>query len=145
MLRKTFLITCILFCLIAPAEALQWQTTNQITIGWDAVTMMDNGEPIPADNTVKYRIYMTNATTDPDKTNPVVVTETDQLQHTLTINTEGKYIVGIASVRYDAGGVEVSESVVNWSDVNGELTPNPFGLVHYVPLLPPTGLHVVTP
>ena len=138
---KTLVITAILIILFAPyAGSLEWKATNQATIAWDQVTTLENGDPLPANNTIKYRVYLANAVTDSDKTNPALLGEIDQLQYTLTLNSEGKYFVGVQSVRYDENALEIEVSTVNWSDVNGAMTPNPFGLVHYLPPAAPANL-----
>jgi hypothetical protein len=123
-----------------PGFCVEWRSTNQATIAWDAVTTLDDGSALPAGHTVKYRVYLSNAVTDPEKSNPALLGETDQLEYTITLNTEGKYYAGVQSVRYDENTVEVGTSVINWSDTNGEMTPNPFGLIHYLPPAAPVNL-----
>jgi hypothetical protein len=124
------------------AGSVEWKTTNQATVQWDAVATLENGDPLPAGNTVAYRVYLANAVTDPNKDNPTNLTPTpiSQLTMTLTLNVEGKYFVGVQAVRYDESGTEIGVSTINWSDVNGAATPNPFGLVHY--LLPATPMNL---
>jgi hypothetical protein len=130
---KSFAAILIITLLLVPcASSVEWKATNQATAAWDAVITLEGGDPLPASHTVKYRVYLSNAITDPDKANPALLGETDQLQFVITLNAEGKYFVGVQSVRYDESAVEVSASSVNWSDVNGAATPNPFGLVHYL-------------
>lgn len=119
---------------------VEWKTTNQATAAWDAVTTLDDGSALPAGNTVKYRVYLSNAVTDPDKANPALLGETDQLEYVITLNAEGKYFVGVQSVRFDETATEVGVSAINWSDTNGAATPNPFGLVHYLPPAAPANL-----
>lgn len=114
------------------AEAVEWKALNQATVEWEAVSANEAGDPLPAGDTVKYRVYLANAVTDPDKTNAVLLGETDQLEYILTLNTEGRFVVGVSAVRYDDAGTELEESAINWSDVNGEATPNPFGFEHYL-------------
>jgi hypothetical protein len=138
-LKSLVAILIITLLLVPCASSVEWKATNQATVAWDAVTTIEGGDPLPANNTVKYRVYLSNAITDPDKANPALLGETDQLQYVLTLNSEGKYFVGVQSVRYD-NAVEVSVSSVNWSNVNGAATPNPFGLVHYAPPAAPANL-----
>lgn len=114
------------------AFCVEWRSTNQATVAWDAVTTLADGSALPAGHYVHYRIYLANAMTDPDKTVPAILGETAELQYTMTLNTEGKYYVGVQTVRYDETDAEITVSDINWSDVNGEYTPNPFGLVHYL-------------
>ena len=48
----------------------EWITTNSSVISWDAVTAMSNGDPIPDTDIIEYAVYLSNAITDPDKSNP---------------------------------------------------------------------------
>ena len=141
MMKKLILIIAILavvFC--GFANAIEWTTANEKTIAWDAPTTLADGEPIPANHTLKYRVYLANFATDPDKTNPALLGETDQLSYSIVLNTEGKYIAGVQTVRYDENNIEISISDINWSDVNGEYTPNPFGIMHFIPTEMPKNL-----
>ena len=124
------------------ADAIEWKAANQVTIAWDATTTLIDGQPIPAGAIIKYDIYLSNADTDPGKTNPIKLNAApiDALQYVVTLNTEGKYIVGVKALRFDDTGAMVAESNMNWSDVNGVKTPNPFGLVHYIAPEPPGNL-----
>jgi len=140
-MKKLTLIIAILAIVSAGfANAVEWHTANEKTISWDAVTTLTDGNPIPANHTLKYRIYLANAITDPDKTNAALLVETDQLSYSIVLNTEGKYFAGVQTVRYDENNVEVSISGINWSDINGEYTPNPFGIQHFIPTEMPKNL-----
>ena len=122
------------------AEAQTWHSTNQITIAWDAVTQTVEGNPIPPAE-VSYDLFVSNAITDPDKSNPSQIAE-DVLptQYTVTLNVEGKFFIGVRAARTVEGERE-SESTICWSD-NGECTPVPFGLRRYAPPAGVTGLRV---
>ena len=137
------LIMTLIFALtVICADAIEWKAANQVTIAWDATTTLIDGQPIPAGAIIKYNVYLSNADTDPDKINPIKLNAEpiDALQYVVTLNTEGKYIAGVKALRFDAAGAQVSESDTNWSDVNGDMTPNPFGLVHYIAPEPPGNL-----
>lgn len=127
-----------IFC--GNAAAVDWKVTNQATIAWDAVITLGDGSALPAGNLIKYKVYLANAITDPNKQNPATLGETDQLEYLITLNAEGKFIPGVSAVRYDETGAAIDESAINWADVNGESTPNPFGLVHYIPPAMPMNL-----
>ena len=121
---------------VAPSHAVDWKNLNQATVAWDAVTTLSDGSAIPEGSSIQYRVYMANAVTDPNKTNPAVLGTIPNIEYLITINAEGKYIIGVSAVRF-ADGAEVEESDINWSDVNGDSTPNPFGFVHYLkPAIP---------
>lgn len=139
-MRKLITVSIIVLLFAAVATAVEWRVTNQATVSWDPVMTLENGDPLPATDSIKYKVYLSNAATDPGKTNPVLLGETDQTQYTLTLNTEGKFIVGVTAVRYNESAEEVGESEINWSDVNGAATPNPFGLLFYHPPASPVNL-----
>ena len=134
---KTFLtFVMILVIGVWSVSAVDWKTLNQATIEWDAVTTLIDDTPFPAEHTIKYRVYLAA----PDKTGVTVVSDTTDTSFTLTFSAEGKYVVGVSAVRLDENGAEVEESEINWSDVNGAATPNPFGFIHYIKPAMPTGL-----
>jgi len=139
--RSLVCLAVMLALILTPAYAVEWKTVNQATIAWDPVTTNIDGDPIPAEHTIKYRVFLANATTDPNKENPVQLGETDQTQYLITLNVEGRYIAGVQSVRYDENGTELAVSPdINWSDVNGAATPNPFGFVRWIPPSSPGNL-----
>ena len=135
-MKKVIVTLLISLVFVVSALSIEWKTANQATVQWDAVTTLSDGNPVPSDNSVKYRVYLANAVTDPDKTNPSLLTTNpiSALEYIITLNTEGKYYIGVSAVRYDSTGAEIAdtESDINWSDTNGESTPNPFGLVYYI-------------
>lgn len=133
MKRLIVVLAIALLFVCSTVGAVEWKKTNQATVAWDAVTTLVDGSAIPAGDVLKYRVYLANAQTDPDKANPALLGETDQLEYLITLNTEGRYWVGVQTVRYDSAGVELEVSTINWSDVNGEYTPNPFGIFHHLP------------
>jgi hypothetical protein len=117
----------------AMAQVDNWHIANQATVGWNAVTLLDNGEPIPATDTVRYVVLMSNAITDPNKTNPVELGTTDALEYVITLNTEGRYLVGIKSERL-VEGTKVAESTVAWSDDPAAVKDGKtFGLTYFRP------------
>ncbi len=129
MRRKISLFVVLFLVLLAGiALAQTWHTTNQATVAWDAVT-------VPADSTVEYVVYLSNAITDPDKNNPAEVATTTSLDQLITLNVEGSYFVGVKSRRIlTADGTNVGESDISWSDdptrvQNGET----FGLRYFIP------------
>jgi len=98
------------------ANALDWHTANQSTVGWSEVTTLVNGDPIPAGNTITYQTYLVNAVTDPGKQNPAdtgIVTTNEKIY---TLGTEGKYYVGAQSLR-NVDGEVLESSDIAWSDI----------------------------
>ena len=108
-MKKLFGIIALLIVFVAApvwAQDVVWHNANQVTVGWDAVTQDIDGDPITG---VTYEVLLANADTDPSKTNPVVVAETDLLEATLTM-TKGRYFVGVRAVYLDM------MSGINWGD-----------------------------
>jgi len=120
-MKKLFIVLLVLMA--STVWAITWHTANQITVAWDAVTT------VTAPDVLKYGVY----TKILPNGEPVFLHEQDTTVVTITFQAEGKYIIGVTSVRY-VGGAEGErlESVVNWSDENGENTPNPFGSSYYI-------------
>jgi hypothetical protein len=141
-MKKLVLITLVAFFLctsLAFAE-VNWHTANQATIGWNEVTQLADGTPIPAGNEVRYVVYLANATTDPEKTNPAEIAQTTTLEQLITLNVEGNFYAGVKAERWFEGA-KVGESVIAWSDdplaVKDGQT---FGLRYFLGLAPVTGI-----
>lgn len=124
----------------AGAQALDWHTANQTTVAWDAVTLNTAGDPIPADNTIEYKVYLANAITDPNKANPVEIYVGSETVYTITLADEGQYFVGLQTIRR-LENVVVGESILVWSDdpaatgAGGE-----FGIRYFISPAHPTGM-----
>ena len=101
--------------LVGVAWAVPFYNSNQATLAWEAVTTDVDGDPLAG--TITYQIYLANADTDPNKTNPVAVVDedgnTEDLQATITIGTKGRYFVGVSAF---LDGEATLESVINWGD-----------------------------
>jgi len=114
---KKLLITILAVLFFAgTANALDWHTANQSTVGWGEVTTVGNGNPIPAGSTITYQTYLANSVTDPDKLNPAdtgIVTINEKIY---TLNTEGKFYVGAKSLR-NVDGEILESSTIAWSDI----------------------------
>lgn len=132
--------------------AQTFHTMNQATVGWDAVTTNEDGTPLGENDVVKYRMYISNAVTDPDKANPAEITPDSDgdgtldpisdTQFTVTLNVEGKFFFGVKAERYVDGNF-VGDSIISWSDnpaivANGET----FGLQYFLPPAKPGGLSI---
>lgn len=145
-MKKRLIVILAIFIMLIGSIALAqtWHTANQATVAWDAVTTIDNGDPLPATDTIEYVVYLSNAITDPNKDNPVEVARTTNLEQLITLNVEGQYFVGCKAIRKIADGTEVGESVVAWSDdpqyvLNGET----FGLRYFLAPSAPSNLRPV--
>ena len=135
------LVLTMLLCWKAYAQP--WYDTNQATLAWDEVTANIDGTAIGSDETVKYRLFYVNVSNDPNKDNPILVSDNiETTRGIITLNIEGRFYPGIQAVSFDAEGNELRKSEINWSD-NAELNPNPFGLRHLLPLGLPINLRPV--
>lgn len=141
----------LLIALVLPfIFGLAWHTANQATIGWDEVTKIKPGD------SYAYIIYKKN----PDGTGQEELQRVPfgTTQATITFLAEGRMVVGIDTERTvdvnDDGVVDdldkdvegffviMTSGVINWSDVNGVNTPNPFGLQYFVKPEAPVNFHV---
>ncbi len=123
----------ILLILLAPLLMAQDIIyTSSAVVEWDAVTTLGNGDPIPAGWTVEYEIFIS----DPE-TSIGTITQTE-IDISVTWNTH-RY-VGVRAVMND--GTMIHYSNINWSNVNGTQTPDPFTLVGVQPPAVPLGLRV---
>lgn len=135
MKRKVFLSALVAVALLATlAWAQPWHTANQVTVAWDAVTVDENGQPLDTtEATVAYKLYLANARTDPNKTNPTEIAQVDTTSHLITLGVEGRYYVGVATVRVETGTTNVvAVAPISWSD-DTTLTDSPFGLRYFIP------------
>jgi len=143
MKRLIFLLAIVFLLLTSPVFGQNWVTTNQATVGWDAVVYStDQGERLV------YRTYLVNSKTDPGKVNPALIGDTEELQYTFTLTQKGSYFVGVRSVVQVLEGSawsDVSQSEIGWSDdptyVAGGET---FGIRYYPPPGVPGGMKPVT-
>jgi hypothetical protein len=133
-----------------PAAALQWHTANQATVAWDAVTADADGDPIPAGFEVRYKVFLVNSVTDPDKTNPSEISPAGgvtTLEHTFTLGAKGMYFVGAKAFMVEiSSGEEVAESNQIWSDVPADCQGGQdFGIRYFANLGNFGGLRPVSP
>ncbi len=141
MLNKLSVIFLILFLTFSvPAFAIEWVTTNQATISWDAVTEMQEGIAIPETDIIEYRVYLSNIVTDPDKANPVEIGVTGNTLYVITLMNE-ECLVGLQTIRKLADGEVIGESVIGWTDDPAIVLDGvTFGIRHFLPPMVPVGL-----
>lgn len=101
--------------------------TNQVTIEWDAVAPMGG-------DAITYEVWQDDGATQ------TLLGETAGLYYTVTFGTEGSYVLGVRTVRTITATGERLYSDMNWSDEDGEATPNPFVVRYYVPPVAPGNL-----
>ena len=88
---------------------------NQVTMGWDAPTVDAQGNPLPAEIQLQYRLYYVSMY-DTAKASALVVGTTTRLDFVFTFSGYGTFILGVKAEQIVEGTV-VAESVVAWSDV----------------------------
>ena len=109
--------------------------TNQVTIGWDAVTKLADGTNIPTGDVISYQVYTKKGTAA-----EVLVGEINSLQQTVTFTVEGEYLVGVRTKRAITGGAIVY-STITWSNSTDiAAVPVPFSVGYYIPPAVPKGL-----
>jgi hypothetical protein len=119
------------------ADALEWVSTNQATIGWDATTLNESGDSFPPNDVIGYKVYTKKVPSDSE----IEVGETTNLQYTLLFVEEGKYVAGVRTVRTPEGETIPILSDITWSDSTDVVAvPDPFGFVYYVRPSAPKGL-----
>jgi len=133
-MRKTIIILALLLTAMVPAMSLAdvstWKTANQVTVAWDAVTALSDGRPLPAGDTIQYEVY---SGTDTTKANPTLITTVATTQTTITFPNEGRFLVGLKSIRRDSTTAKIGESALVWSDdpvvcQNGQT----FGVIYFI-------------
>jgi hypothetical protein len=145
---KKLLMLCItgfLWCFFfsASASAVTWHVANQSTVGWDAVTTLEDGSPLPADNAIEYVCYLANSVTDPNKANPTEVARTANVQQVITLNVEGRFYFGVKAIRKLADGTIVNESPISWSDDATKVASgDTFGLSYFLPPAAPGNVNL---
>jgi hypothetical protein len=149
-------VAIMLAAFIKISNAQTWHTTDQVTLAWDAPTSLSNGDPVPSEDEIRYRIFLADAVSDPSKTSPVELTPDNDgdgtldpildKSKTITVQQEGRYFFGVKALRYhDANGdgnlEQVGESAIAWSD-NSEYVQDgtTFGVEHFFSITEPSGL-----
>ena len=122
----SFLIALVLiFGLATGLFAQQWTTANQITVSWDPVTTNVDGQPITG--TVSYKTYF-KPELGTIETFHGTVTAT---QATITFQAEGRFFLGVRSVR-NIDGVEIDSSRIAWSNNAADCSSGvTFGVQYY--------------
>jgi hypothetical protein len=110
--------------------ALEEFVADEKTIGWDVVA------PLVSTDIIAYNVYIKNLANE----EIIFIKKVTVLQATIQFSVEGKFAAGVSTVRTVADG-EIVESAINWSNVNGVSTPNPFIIKWYVLADAPPNLH----
>lgn len=138
-MASLFLIVFFLVSICSVVHSQEWVTANQVTITWDAVIAFENGDPIPATDIIGYGVYLAREA-DTDKIDHIHLGVTTDTLYTITLDKnlpEGRYFVGLKTIRKLADGTHVAESIIGWTDnpdivLDGKI----FGLSHYfIPMM----------
>ena len=111
-----FIFVLLMFFLSSTIVSAQvWHPTNQVTIAWDA-----------ADRATNYKLFVKSV----KGTNIAEVGATADLSYTITFQEEGRYFLGVQSVREIDG--ETFYSTISWSE-NPKVCANAeaFGAIYY--------------
>ncbi len=106
----------------------------QTVVYYDVVPIAWDAHAAIANSTVTYEVMRARVGAPGSA---VVVGETALLEYDVPLLLEGDWIIGVRTVRtIDANG-DKFYSPINWSDVNGVWTPDPFIVRYYtVPSMP---------
>ena len=106
-MRRLLIILAIIL-LPTTVLAQSWYTANQVTVGWDAVP------PIAQGDVIKYQVY-TRIGTSGDGAK--VGSEITASQLAITFTIEGRYFIGVKTIRYPQGEtVGVPSATTSWSN-----------------------------
>jgi len=93
-------------------QSISWKVANQATFEWQAVTTMNEGDPMLPTDVVTYQPWAKKS----DGTNIMKIgAPTNAPTATLTFTQEGSFFVGVSTIRTVADGNKI-ESIVSWSD-----------------------------
>lgn len=131
-LISIFMVFGFLF-VFSPVLAVDWIVADQKTIAWGAVSTLVTGEPLPASDSILYRVHLKR---DGQTEENLVAEDLTDTRYILILDQEGRFFVGVQAVRvYTIDGQELrSESEIAWSDIpincRNEMA---FGLVYLIP------------
>ena len=133
---KRLLIILAILTFAAPAIAQTWYTANQVTLAWDAVPRV-----LTTDQANKYQVYSRNDLVSLGSKIGAEITATQLL---ISLSVEGRYYLGVKSVRYPVGEtVGIPSTVTAWSNVAADTANNPFGVMFFTAPISPGGLRLI--
>jgi hypothetical protein len=134
-MKKLFLTVAIL-AMASIANAQTWYTANQVTLAWDAVPKV-----LATDQANKYQVYSRNDLVSLGSKIGAEITATQLL---ISLSVEGRYYLGVKSIRYPVGETVGIPSVgTAWSNVAADTANNPFGVSYFTAPVFPGGLRLV--
>ena len=113
----TIILAMAIMLIASTASAVIWKNASLVPIAWDAVTTLENGNLIPAGDTVNYVIYIVPESGIADADNQKIeVGQTTDTTFNIVMENEGNYYFGGKAERL-VDGAKVSESAISWSFV----------------------------
>jgi len=135
-MKRFILILTILMFAPAVVMAQTWYTANQVTLAWDAVPKV-----LTTDQANKYQVYSRN---DLVSLGSKIGGEVTATQLLISLTVEGRYYLGVKTVRYPVGETVGIPSVgTAWSNVAADTANNPFGVLYFTAPGFPGGLRLV--
>lgn len=115
-----------------PAQAVDFTVVNQKAISWAPVTKTTEGTAIPTGDTIKYQVWLVKDQAAKD-TAVKVGPELDATTYTITFTAEGRWLVGVESIRIpEASPTDIRRAPITWSDSDDTaLVPAPFGFIYF--------------
>lgn len=128
-MKKVLFIVLVLSLLVPVLASAQWKNGNAITVGWDA-----------AEGATSYKIY---AKPEAGGSETFMIKVDGATQGTATFVTEGRWLLGVSSVKL-VGGTEVESTTKCWSNDNTcTFQGIAFGLSYIVPPQAPKGFRTI--
>ena len=144
---KTLLMTLLMLLVASVASAETWHKVNQATAAWDQPATLENGESIPAQDVIRYDVYLKDKRTGVETK---IANNILERQYTITVPAEAMVWIGVQALRYVSvdglipDGEEPYRSDFAWSSNPADCLNNEtFGLRNHVPPGKPTGLRAV--
>ena len=132
---KRLIIILAILMFAAPALAQTWYTANQVTLAWDAVPKV-----LTTDQANKYQVYSRN---DLVSLGSKIGAEITATQLIISLTVEGRYYLGVKTVRYPQGETTgIPSTGTAWSNVAADTNNNPFGVLYFVAPGFPGGLRL---
>ena len=103
---------------------------GQVIIRQQSVDIIWNAHASMFDSVITYEIVLAPVG---DKGNFNIFEETALVTSTVTVASEGDWLVGVRAVRTVNSNGERSLGPINWSNENGVFTPDPFIIRWYAP------------
>lgn len=134
-MKKLFIILSILI-LTSVAQAQTWYTANQVTLAWNAVPKV-----LTTDQANKYQVYSRN---DLVSLGNKIGGEITANQLVVSFTTEGRYYLGVETIRYPVGEtVGIKSATKAWSNEAADTNNSPFGVTFFAAPGGASGLRII--